>query len=600
MKTENIISVFKEYLGDKTNYAILIDGSWGSGKTFFWKQELTKEIESSNLKPLYISLNGMSSTRDLESALIIKLLPLVDTSNKVFTPIKNLLSGASKKYLGSSLDEIFKGIGIDSFDFSKHVICFDDLERCQISVKEVLGFINNFVEHKGLKTIILADEGNIDRQSKGADYDSIKEKVIGRVFKYEANIDEVFKLLIQQESDSNFQKFLEQHSAYILDLLIECKLQNLRVLNYYLQGLKRLYRFIEKEDDIYIKEVLLFSFCISCEFKNGSLKSADYKDHKQLDIVSLFYAKRYILKNSLGESESEKGYIDIFYEKYLSAREEDFRFYPSVYRYILTGFLEEIEFKKEICQRYPKEDKEQDIVFKSVFTHEFRKLTEEEFGNYIAKAIEFVKDGVYEFYDYVQIADFLYFFGKNGMIQFGENDIEQLIICGLNIAIKRKNIDAHNMESILHFPKENPKVAELVQLIHNYHKEIQKEIFITQTKEFIDAVRSNSNTLLDKKFDEYNLSRDLFQYLDAEILFESIQQTANGQLDRFTRALNRRYNSINIGKFLFEDYDCLSQLNDKIKHHVEVHNVRQPRRFLLNELSKEIELILYKLKNPKD
>lgn len=597
MKTENIIAVFKEYLNDNTNYAILIDGSWGSGKTFFWKNELLIIAEKEKLKPLYLSLNGIATISDLERNLFVKLIPFISKNNAAFNAIKNIASGVLNYFTGSKIDDIIKGIGIDSFNLSNYIICFDDLERCQVPIKEVLGFINNFVEHKGLKTIILADERNIDRQSQSVEYDSIKEKVIGRVFKYEADVKEVFKFLIDKESDINFQKFLTKHLDYIEGLLVEYQIQNLRVVKYYLQSLKRLCRLIENDEEKFIKEVLLFSLCISCEFKNGNLKSSDCKDYKQLDIGSIFFARRMLRHSSSEKQADEKDYVDEFYDKYLSTREDDFCFYASIYKYILTGYLDNSELLSEIKERYPKLEKEENIAFVNAFTHAFRKLSEEEFENNFQKAIQHVRAGVYSIYDYVQIADFLYFFSENGITKLNEQEIDTLIKHGLDIAARRKELNERTIENILHFPKNNPKVAELVQLVNHYHMKIKKEQFIAQTQEFVNAVKSNNDTLLNSKFDEYYMSKDLFQYLDADSLFESILQSTNGQIDNFTRAMKRRYSSINIGEFLSEDYECLCKLNDMIKSNLVEQEVKQPRKFLLYELSKELEQILHKLNN---
>ena len=41
------------------------------------------------------------------------------------------------------------------------MIVFDDLERCSIDITDLLGYINSFVEHEGVKVVVLADEGRI-------------------------------------------------------------------------------------------------------------------------------------------------------------------------------------------------------------------------------------------------------------------------------------------------------------------------------------------------------------------------------------------------------------------------------------------------------
>lgn len=42
------------------------------------------------------------------------------------------------------------------------VLIFDDLERAKINVNELLGFINGFVEHQHLKTIIICNEQELE------------------------------------------------------------------------------------------------------------------------------------------------------------------------------------------------------------------------------------------------------------------------------------------------------------------------------------------------------------------------------------------------------------------------------------------------------
>src|SRR5690606_17074230 len=141
---------------------ILLNGSWGCGKTYFWKYKLESIAIENQFKTIYISLNGISKKENLDQLLFLRLLPIIGIQeNNTFKNVTTFIKNIVNKLSNNLLLDIFKGISVDSFNFSNHVICFDDLERCQMPIKEVLGFINNFVEHKSLKTIILADETNI-------------------------------------------------------------------------------------------------------------------------------------------------------------------------------------------------------------------------------------------------------------------------------------------------------------------------------------------------------------------------------------------------------------------------------------------------------
>lgn len=53
MTTEHIQQIFIEYIkADKTQYAILLNGGWGCGKTYFWKNTLVNISEKFGLKPI--------------------------------------------------------------------------------------------------------------------------------------------------------------------------------------------------------------------------------------------------------------------------------------------------------------------------------------------------------------------------------------------------------------------------------------------------------------------------------------------------------------------------------------------------------------------
>jgi hypothetical protein len=74
------------------------------------------------------------------------------------------------------------------------LIIFDDLERCSISIPDTLGYINQFVEHKDCKVIILANEDELlkfgaktindvdpEKVPEVRAYRNIKEKLIGKL-----------------------------------------------------------------------------------------------------------------------------------------------------------------------------------------------------------------------------------------------------------------------------------------------------------------------------------------------------------------------------------------------------------------------------------
>ena len=71
MNSKEIIEIISHYLTQsRLNTAILIDGEWGSGKTYFVQNELIRAIyslkqDNKPFVPVYISLYGVEKTSDI-------------------------------------------------------------------------------------------------------------------------------------------------------------------------------------------------------------------------------------------------------------------------------------------------------------------------------------------------------------------------------------------------------------------------------------------------------------------------------------------------------------------------------------------------------
>ena len=578
MNTENIEKIFTDYLTtDKTQYAILLNGSWGSGKTYFWKYNLDKIAIQKEFKTIYISLNGISKIEILDHQLFIKLLPVISNQENPITKnitafFGNVLNKLSNHYLKASLSDIFKGVSVDTFNFSKYVICFDDLERCQIPIKEVLGFINNFVEHKSLKTLILADETNIDTTQKG--YDNIKEKVIGRVLNFELNIAATLPQIFNKYETSNtdFYNFLVSKKHSLIDILVEYKQDNLRIIGFYLDVLEKMFPTFKDVEAKYIDELILFSALITIEFKKGKLTSADYKDPKGIDVIDEHYYSlniaRTMRQSEKEVTEIEKSYAQIFYEKYLDKQIKNYFFYPSVYSYVLSGYLNQTDLTNEIKKRYPEVISQEVQDFRDLLDYKFRQLSDEDFKRLTVSVLKYAKEGKYWLYDYVQIANFFYFFINNKLIQETKEDIDKILQEGLDIVKTKKQINDRILENLLHFGDDNPDVTKVKQLVKEIHSEIKKEEYVAESSELLDCLANKDEFSLATIFEKHKFSKELFQYVDDKLLFDTILQASNKQLFNFTELLGHRYNISNIGEFLFEDTTCLKSLMNNLANYL--------------------------------
>jgi KAP family P-loop domain len=151
-------------------FAILLKGQWGSGKTWFidkYREKLTKDQH----KCLYVSLYGVTTFAEIEDQFFQQLHPVLASKGMAITGkiFKGLLKGTLKIDLNSDGKEDGDwNIQTPEVDLTKYfkdadrsILIFDDLERCKIDLGNILGYINSFVEHQGLKVIIIANEDEL-------------------------------------------------------------------------------------------------------------------------------------------------------------------------------------------------------------------------------------------------------------------------------------------------------------------------------------------------------------------------------------------------------------------------------------------------------
>ncbi|MGP1388020.1 MAG: P-loop NTPase fold protein [Thainema sp.] len=142
---QSVNSHVEEYLDYYCNlehspeFAVLLKGDWGSGKTHFIKQYI-KKLERKRQKSLYVSLYGMASFSDIEFAFFQQLYPPFLTSKKAILVGKlfgNFIKGMFKVDLNSDgKDDVsitLQGSNINLInslaDVGKNILIFDDLER---------------------------------------------------------------------------------------------------------------------------------------------------------------------------------------------------------------------------------------------------------------------------------------------------------------------------------------------------------------------------------------------------------------------------------------------------------------------------------------
>lgn len=263
--------------GKNLPFAILLKGKWGCGKTYFIKKYINKRKDKNIL---HISLYGIDSFSGIKEKIIIELLPFIPEkysrfAGSIFKNIKKVPK--IKDWIPEDIDELLADIFLKKNN--KCIFVFDDLERCNIKIDKLLGFINNLVEFKNQKVIIISDEEKILKSADADKYREIKEKLIGKEFCIESSLEEAINLFVGRLKDG----ILVKESAIIKKLLsriyIQSTYDNLRLLQ---QGLSQFEYFFgtfksKAREDSELLERMFYEFIvIFVEYKRGNIKGEQF------------------------------------------------------------------------------------------------------------------------------------------------------------------------------------------------------------------------------------------------------------------------------------------------------------------------------------
>ena len=217
---ENIRNFLDRYIVDPDpQYGVLIDGAWGCGKTFFiqsWLKGLAKN-ENCVLKPIEVSLFGMDKVSQINDAINRVLFPILD--NKYYKIAKSVVGTVSKAVLKCNVDIDKDGntdgildIQLDPlmtlFNSQEQInkewfFVFDDIERCNIDMKALFGYINDFVERRQFHVIIICNSNEISLEDKSV-FEKFKEKVIGRSFVVQPDVNAAVESFLNKVPTNDF------------------------------------------------------------------------------------------------------------------------------------------------------------------------------------------------------------------------------------------------------------------------------------------------------------------------------------------------------------------------------------------------------------
>lgn len=194
---------------DKTGRAIMLTGPWGIGKSYYIRNGLIPFLskpENGKHSCIVVSLYGLSSLAEVSKAIYLearmKKLSFKSEAGKAAvltgkTVLKGVASffGVDLSVDANSLQELY-----ESIDLSGKLIILEDVERTEIDVLQILGYVNNLVEQDGVKVLLVTNEDEI------AQFEPIKE---------ENSEKEEAALFIDKVTEHKNRKFTQETIRYL-------------------------------------------------------------------------------------------------------------------------------------------------------------------------------------------------------------------------------------------------------------------------------------------------------------------------------------------------------------------------------------------------
>ena len=317
---EHIEQYLDYYCGLKVSpeYGVLLKGAWGAGKTWFIKNYI-KKLEDQKKKCIYVSLYGVATTNEIEDLFFQQLHPILSSKGMELT--SKILKGVLKATIKVDLDGdgTADGVGaqipdVNFPDYLKDtgncILIFDDLERCKMDIDNILGYINHFVEHQGLKSIIIANEEELIKKEKKKEdendsgYRNIKEKLIGKTFQIVADLDNAINVFISSIEDKNTGQFLKYNTELIKQLYNLSTYENLRNLKQSLWDFERIYICLPdaaKNIEPLLCDILSLLLAYSFELRRGKILPEEIIKFRSEYYSGLFSDKKDEEENKIKE-----------------------------------------------------------------------------------------------------------------------------------------------------------------------------------------------------------------------------------------------------------------------------------------------------------
>ncbi|MGX4584519.1 hypothetical protein [Paenibacillus chitinolyticus] len=637
---QNLLDSILRYVKkEKTNYAILLAGKWGSGKSYFWENVIKHKIEEIVIngrkqRVIYISLYGVNTIDEINKKIFIDNLL---NKNQFFkktienkwggriTELTKMAVGAVKSFDIPIISDLSsEKVKFENLiDFTDTVLCFDDLERSNLEITNVLGYINNYVERDGIKAILIGNEEEISERilqenielkilvssilldkegglnktfnaqlpkgdtknvldllnekkyelfNKTNEYNRIKEKLIAKTFTFQMDHRSVIESLSSQYPN-DLSTFLLNNQSIIEYLFKQSGKDNIRILKHGLDDFELIYMNITEMypslNTEIITSILKFTLVASFEIKSGSL---GYDKLKKLssndDLISIL-----TISHMTKKPEDKDTYIESIINKYYSGeRNQKYQyFYKFVETLVSDGIFNKLLFTQEVdtlLQRIKVDLTPEYIKF--LHRDYWQRLTDEEFEVLKEQTYTKLIQGEVSFVSYFRAFILYRYFIEKKLLNKSEEELANELMNGLSKAVKTGEYYDHIDSYFLgvDIQANDKHLMDIKKEILKHNQSLLDQKFESKVQVLFEYLPDHFPQFMNELVNEFYYV-PVFKYCkNIDPFIKTVMNLLPIEIVELNRQLKKRYQTAGLGSKLFLDYDNLLLIEATIESFV--------------------------------
>lgn len=610
----NMLDGIRNYLSMESTGALMVSGEWGCGKTYHIEKVIIPTLRQEGWNPVKVSLFGIESVNEMP-------LRIADNYKR---PENNEVDGTKKEKKKSWLSSLGKekagkalakgaqfaskiswlgnfvdvetlvnnnsGLLYKLIPTEKNVIILDDIERVIdiIDVHTLLGAINELVEQRGYKVVVIANNSYMQQKSEAKLV--FKEKVIEKTLVYEPDVVSIFKELCGKGYSSPFTAFMTAQKAvevidpsypsYKEDKGLQVELHNIRILKFALAHFSKIYEvcnaFLKDENkdtaDSFLLSLWACTVGVAIEYKKDRLTYKDrlqFAQYVELSSIDwefgdddwkadgLFDETQEDEEQEKQKEEKQCEYtnrrITYIFKKLVKVHNFPVIVSPQIFDFVTAGMSLDKEGLKAVWEGYKGLVERNSIspayALLQKFMHSPWNMSNEEMADAVMQLVKYVEEG--KFCDnmaYVNSATYLQHFCS--LTSLSLEDMQTKIISGIDKMYE--SIDTPNLLDKLNLDVVETEIPEESRWVVRYEREkmdkITKANLDTDIKEVLRQFNEDLPTLANRLTIQYGdtktpdfLSYPILSHIPMEYIIDKVNKIRPKEVMALYHILNGRF-----------------------------------------------------------